>query len=220
MTTDDERIAYLAGDGPGALDDIERSDLDELKQTLADPAVWAEPEGELEDAVVAAIAAESSGGTIAPIRGRAVSSPRSRWLHPRAAIGAAAAVVAIVVAAAVIVSDDSAQSTSLVAALEPTDLVPGANGEATFTRTDSGWRIELDATGLPRLDAGRFYQAWLEDADGALVAVGTFNEGEDVVLWAGVSPVDHPTITITEENADGDPESSGREVLVGPIADG
>ena len=221
MTTDDERIAYLAGDGPGALDDIERNELDELKQTLADPALWAEPGGELEDAVVAAIAAESAGATIAPIRGRAVSSPRSRWLNPRAVFGAAAAaVVAIVVAAAVIVSDDSAQSTSLVAALEPTDLVPGALGEATFTRTDSGWRIELDATGLPRLDAGRFYQAWLEDADGALVAVGTFNEGEDVVLWAGVSPVDHPTIMITEETADGDPESSGREVLVGPITDG
>lgn len=220
MTTDDERIAYLAGDGPGALDDIERSELDELKQTLADPAVWAEPAGELEDAVVAAIAAESAGATIAPIRGRAVSSARSRWLDPRAAIGAAAAVVAIVVAAAVIVSDDSAQSTSLVAALEPTDVVPGAIGEATFTRTASGWRIELDATGLPRLDQGRFYQAWLEGSDDSLVAVGTFNEGDDVVLWAGVSPVDHPRITITEEAADGNPASSGREVLAGPITDG
>jgi hypothetical protein len=38
-----------------------------------------------------------------------------------------------------------------------------------------------------------------------------------VVLWAGVSPVDHPTITITEESDDGDPASSGRRVLVGPI---
>jgi hypothetical protein len=44
--------------------------------------------------------------------------------------------------------------------------------------------------------------------DGSLVAVGSFNEGEEVVLWAGVSPVDHPRITITEETADGDAGSS------------
>jgi hypothetical protein len=49
--------------------------------------------------------------------------------------------------------------------------------------------------------------------------VGSFNEGEGVVLWAGVSPVDHPRITITEET-DGDPGSSGRAVLAGPITDG
>jgi hypothetical protein len=134
-------------------------------------------------------------------------------------LGAAAAAVAIVVATAVIASDEPTSSEPLAAALEPTGLAPGALGEATFTRAASGWRIELDATGLPRLDSGRFYQAWLEGSDGSLVAVGSFNEGEDVVLWAGVSPVDHPRITITEETDDGDPGSSGREVLVGPITD-
>ena len=35
------------------------------------------------------------------------------------------------------------------AALAPTQLAPGAGGEATLTKTPSGWRIELDATGLP-----------------------------------------------------------------------
>ena len=48
-------------------------------------------------------------------------------------------------------------------------LVPGAKGEATLTKTSSGWRIELDATGLPRLDGGRFYEAWLRNAAGVLV---------------------------------------------------
>ena len=69
-----------------------------------------------------------------------------------------------------------------------TDLVPGARGEATLTKTSSGWRIELDATGLPRLDGGRFYEAWLRNAAGVLVPIGTFNEGRKVTLWAGVSP--------------------------------
>ena len=61
----------------------------------------------------------------------------------------------------------------------PTDLVPGADGEATLTKTSSGWRIELDATGLPRLDGGRFYEAWLRNAAGVLVPIGTFNEGRE-----------------------------------------
>ena len=43
-------------------------------------------------------------------------------------------------------------------------LAPGAKGEATLTKTSSGWRIELDADGLPRLDGGRFYEAWLKQS--------------------------------------------------------
>ena len=88
------------------------------------------------------------------------------------------------------------------AALAPTDVVPGATGEATLTKTDSGWKIELDATGLPRLEGGRFYQAWLRNAAGVLVPIGTFNEGRDVTLWAGVSPKDFTTLTVTREQAD------------------
>ena len=68
-----------------------------------------------------------------------------------------------------------------------------------------------------RLDGGRFYQGWLRSEDGQLVPIGTFNEGADVVLWAGVSPADFPTLTVTEEAADGDQASSGRRVLVGTI---
>ncbi|HET7719936.1 MAG TPA: anti-sigma factor, partial [Acidimicrobiales bacterium] len=76
-----------------------------------------------------------------------------------------------------------------------------------------------DASGLPRLDAGRFYQAWLVDEAGVAVTVGTFNEPDDVVLWAGVSPEEFTTIAVTEEEADGDPASSGRRVLVGTIGE-
>ena len=56
-------------------------------------------------------------------------------------------------------------------------LSPGATGDATLTKTSSGWRIELDATGLPRLENGRFYEAWLRNTAGVLVPIGTFNEG-------------------------------------------
>jgi hypothetical protein len=77
-------------------------------------------------------------------------------------------------------------------------------GDATLTKTTSGWRIELDATGLPRLDDGRFYQAWLKNAAGVLVPIGSFNEGTDVTLWAGVSPHDFNAISVTRERRDGD----------------
>jgi hypothetical protein len=101
-------------------------------------------------------------------------------------------------------------------ALAATGVFPDASGRARATRTDSGWRIELDATGLPRRDGGQFYQAWLRNDD-MRVSIGTFNEGEDVTLWAGVSPADFPTLTVTQEDASTDPASSGRPVLVGRI---
>jgi len=101
--------------------------------------------------------------------------------------------------------------------LAPTALARGASGDATLTKTSSGWRIELDATGLPRRDGGRFYEAWLRNATGTLVPIGTFNEGEDVVLWAGVSPKEFPTLTVTRENADDDQGSSGEKILVGTV---
>ena len=95
--------------------------------------------------------------------------------------------------------------------------MPAANGEATFTKTDSGWRIELDATGLPRRQGALFYQAWLRSAGGVLVPIGTFNDGRKVTLWAGVSPKDYPTLTVTRERADGDQASSGDKVLAGAV---
>ena len=217
MTTDDERIAYLAGDDSATVDDSEHPDLDELRDLLADPSTWIEPPAHLEDAVVAAIAAErTSAAPVVPER-PAVIPIRSRRRRARVLIGTAAAAAAAVVAVAVMALDAPGPTADLAATLEPTELAATATGEATFTKTSSGWRIELHAE-LPRLDGGRFYEAWLKGDDDALVSIGTFNEGDDVVLWAGVSPVDHPTITVTEEADDGDAASSGRRVLVGSIS--
>jgi hypothetical protein len=131
-------------------------------------------------------------------------------------IGAsAAAVLAVAVTVGVLSSGTSGQSYR--AALASTVLAPGAGGKVTLTKTPSGWRVELRATGLPRLDRGRFYQAWLRDAAGVLVPVGTFNDGRNVTLWAGVSPKDFATFTVTRERADGDQGSSGEKVLVATI---
>ena len=135
------------------------------------------------------------------------------------AVGSAL-VVALAVVIALAVLRTGTQSERFRAALAPTSLVPAAGGEATLTKTASGWRIELDATGLPRRDGGLFYEAWLRSRAGVLVPIGTFNEGRKVTLWAGVSPRDYPSLTVTREPADGNQASSGEKVLVGTVASG
>ena len=147
--------------------------------------------------------------------------PARRRAAPRrlVPVGAtAAAVLAALVGVSVFGSGASAER--FHAALAPTALAPDAKGEATLIKTSAGWRIVLDATGLPRLDGGRFYEAWLRNAGGVLVPIGTFNEGPRVTLWAGVPPTSFTTLTVTRQRADGDQTSSGEKVLAGPIDTG
>src|SRR5258706_4245594 len=56
---DDDRIAYLTGDDR-PLQPEDRVELDELRAMLADPSLWVTPDADLEDRVVAAIAAEKA----------------------------------------------------------------------------------------------------------------------------------------------------------------
>ncbi len=242
---DRDRIAYLSGDADVRIsDDADRAELDELRALLADPALWAEPPASLEDAVVAAIQAERAtrvadlpepavddpasspvaaerapdrpGDEVAAHRRRRADQ-RSRF-RPLPLIAAAAAVVVIALTAFFVLRPDSAPRFNV--ALSATEVVPGAQGSAAMVKTNSGWEIRLDATGLPRLDSGRYYQAWLKNAAGVLVPIGSFNEGTNVVLWSGVSPKDYPVFTITQEAADGQQGSSGIKVLSGTAVPG
>ena len=92
-------------------------------------------------------------------------------------------------------------------------LVEGADGDqGAGTVLDPGFVV---GTGLPRRDNGAYYEAWVKDSTGALVPVGTFNQPDDVTLWAGVPPASHPTFTVTRQLANGDPASTGQVVLLG-----
>jgi hypothetical protein len=216
MTTDEERIAYLAGDD-GALspDPATRADLDHLRDLLADEAVWAEPSAALEDRILNAIASEVAASP--PARARPAAVPvRRRSGRLMYAVAAAAVAAAIIGVVAVRLNANTATPT-FAAAMAPSNLAPGASGHATLTRTDAGWRVALHVAGLPRLDNGRFYEAWLKNEAGSLVPIGTFNSGPDVTLWAGVTPQDFPTLTVTEQQANGNNSSSGLRVLAGPI---
>jgi hypothetical protein len=66
--TDEERIAYLAGDRadvPGPLDPGDMAELDETRALLADPAMWEVPGQHLEDTVAAAVADAAGRGPAA-----------------------------------------------------------------------------------------------------------------------------------------------------------
>jgi hypothetical protein len=215
MTTDDERIGYLAGEPTTGLDADERAELDHLGALLADPSLWAEPSPTLEERVVQAIAAErdATPGNVVPLARPSRRSPLAYALS--GAVAAAAAVLLVIGVVAVVRGGDGDDGVDI--ALGPTELFPDAQGTASVVAEQSGLRITLDATGLPRRDGGDFYQAWLRDEAGVLVPIGTFHEADDVVLWAGVSLEDFPTLTVTEESSDGDQASSGRRVLVGTV---
>ena len=146
---------------------------------------------------------------------RTVRTPRRFALGGIAVAAVAAAAIAVAV-----VTGSGSHGTRFQAALGPTPLAPDANGTATLTRTTSGWRIHLDATGLQRLSGDRFYEAWLRSKSGVLVPIGTFNEPRNVTLWAGVSPASYRVLTVTRERADGNEASSGQKVLVGPVRTG
>jgi hypothetical protein len=197
----DDRIAYLAGDDSARLSPDERAEIDELRALLAEPAVWVEPPADLQERVVAAVA--DSGTT-----------RRSRVLRYAFAGTAAAAVLAVGLAVGLHATHES-RPVEYAASLSGTGLAPKAAGAVTLTKTVSGWKIHLHATGLPRRDNGAYYEAWLKDSAGVLVPVGTFNQADDVTLWAGVPPTSHPTFTVTRQLANGDPASTGQVVLVG-----
>jgi hypothetical protein len=209
--TDDERIAYLAGQPEAEVDPSDRAALDDLRALLAEPAVWADPDPALEERVVAAISEAAPPNDHRAGDYRAARRRRSTL----ARAGGLLAAVAIVLALVLILTNARAQPVRFRAALAGTDLSPGASGEATLTKTTGGWRVNLHATGLPRLANGRFYEAWLKNPKGVLVPIGTFNQPTNITLWAGVPPTEFPTLTVTRQLVNGNPASSGERVLVG-----
>ena len=212
----DREVAELAALADGSLAPKRRS---ALEARVAESSELADLLAEQERAVALMRGATAEVEAPAALRARVDARRRARrpWA-PRLVIlagAAAAAAAAVAIGLSVFSSGTSAQR--FHAALGPTELVPGAGGEATLTKTTSGWRIELDAKGLPRLDGKSFYEAWLRNEAGVLVPIGTFNEPQNVTLWAGVSPKEFTTISVTREQVDNDQASSGERVLVGEV---
>lgn len=239
---DDDLIAYLAGEEGPPLPAEEAAALDALRAELRSPAAWEEPPADLEDQVVMAVtqAARTDGGRArgrsadgGRARGRSADGGRQRapsaswWERVRArmsrrpalALSLTLPVAAVAAVAIVLITTSSSASPELQFAMvvQGTALAPAAHGSATLTKHTSGWQIKLSATGLPRREGRQFYEAWLKNAAGILVPVGTFNDARDVTLWSGVPVTKFRSLSVTEQVLNGNPASSGRRVLTGTI---
>src|SRR5438034_11801913 len=213
---DGEEIAELAALADGSLAWERRA---ELEARVAASSELTNRLVEQQRAVALTRSAVNGVEAPAALRARIEAQRRVRRVRVprRLVLIGAPAIAALAVGIGVVVFGSGTSSERFQAALAATELVPGAKGEATLTKTASGWRIKIDATGLPRLAGGRFYEPWVHNTAGVLVPIGTFNAGRKVTLWAGVSPKDFPTLTVTREQADGDQTSSGEKVLVGTV---
>jgi hypothetical protein len=215
---DGHEVAELAALADGSLAPQDRA---ALEGRVAASPVLAERLAEQQRAVALSRMAGDAVEAPQSLRARIEAQQRSRGARTprRFALIASAATAAVVLAVGIDLASRGSGTVGprFQVALGSTALAPDASGRATLTKTSSGWRIRLDAGGLPRLEGGRFYEAWLRNAAGVLVPIGTFNEGRNVTLWAGVSPESFTTLTVTREQADGDQASSGEKVLVGRI---
>jgi Anti-sigma-K factor rskA len=217
--TNEEREALIVGDRAGLLDADAAADLALLADLLGDPSTWVEPNAGLEADVVGAVmhatpsegAAPSSSARVAR-RSSTRRRRRRRFVVP--AVSAAAALSIVIGTVAVAGSNASVDFT---AKLSATAAAPAARASADFTRNQAGFRVALDARGLPPLPAGEYYQAWLKNSAGTAVPIGTFSSSDGrVTLWSGVSPKVFHVISVTVEAADGN-QAPGRRVLLGEI---
>ena len=216
--TNEQREALITGDRAGSLAPDEVADVALLAVLLSDASTWAEPHPSLEDGVVQAVesvppAAEASAvaGTNRPRRD---ATTRRR----RVVVSALSAAAAIAIGVGAVVVARRGTNADFKAQLSATAVAPAARASANVTRNGAGFRFVLDAHGLPALPPSEYYQAWLKNAAGTLVPIGTFSLSDGrVILWSGVSPKQFPTMSVTIEATDNNQATSGHRVLVGEL---
>lgn len=143
--SDDERIAYLAGELSDSLPADERAELDHLRALLQSPSTWVAPDAGLEDRIVSAVTTAAGHdtaavGETAEAADQAPQRTPSRWrsLFRRpsvafASLGAAVAAIAVVVVLAAGSSGPVTLHFAMV--VNGTQLAPGVHGTASLTKT-------------------------------------------------------------------------------------
>lgn len=171
------------------------------------------------------------GNLLAQVRGEIPGSSR-RWYW---AAAAAALLIVSVLGAGFLrtITEDSSPEVPLVA----TALAPQASGEVRVEEVGENLQVKLEVRGMPELKKNQYYEMWYyaddddrnntedddrNDAeDGGRISCGTFQVGPGgrttVNLTAPASSRHYREIEITREPDDGDPGSSGEEVLEGKL---
>jgi anti-sigma-K factor RskA len=139
----------------------------------------------------------------------------SLGLRPTIAAAAALVLVALGAAGGALIAggDGGTEAGREVALAAVGDGPRGAHADARLRSTT----MRLTVSGLPRVDAGGFYEVWMMRDAAHLVALGSFRVGADgrarVELPVTASPRRFPVLDISREPADGDPAHSGHSVL-------
>ncbi len=169
-----------------------------------------------------------------PATDRTGGLPRRPWRHPRLptltlrpvpAAALAALILAVGVATGVLIEGgEGAQgpgggTTDLV--LSRIDEGPsGAHGDVLVAADRRQARV--DVSGLDPSGSGRFYELWLLDEDGRMIALGAFQVGTDgsaeVELPIPVTPSQYRYFDVSLQKDNGDPAHSGVSVLRGPTS--
>jgi hypothetical protein len=216
--TDAQREGLIANEVVGALGPGDTAELALLADLLADESTWTEPSAGLEDAVVRAVAGTAPLAATSSTNGGAAELGAGKTRRRHSMLSAIAAAAAVAILLGTFVETRRTTSVDFTAQLSATGLAPAAHASADISRNKAGFRVVLDARGLPPLRPGQYYQAWLKNRRGTLVPIGTFSSSHGrVTLWSGVEPLDFPAISVTIESADNDQTSSGRRVLTGVL---
>jgi len=141
-------------------------------------------------------------------------------LRPLPAAGLATLLVAIGLVAGLLVAGGGSAEPDSGAELvlgRIDDGPAGASGDVEVAANDS--RATLVVEGLDPNGSDQFYEAWLLDADGKMIALGSFRVGEDgraeVQVPIPVSPAQYTFFDVSLQEDNGDPAHSGVSVLRG-----
>jgi anti-sigma-K factor RskA len=144
-------------------------------------------------------------------------------LRPLPATALAVALLALGVVAGLAIGDgdSGAPPTTADLSLSRIDDGPrGASGEVLVA--GDGAQATLDVAGLDPSAPNRFYELWLLDDDGRMIALGSFQVGDDgqaqVELPIPVEPSRYRYFDVSLQEDNGDPAHSGVSVLRGPTS--
>jgi anti-sigma-K factor RskA len=156
-------------------------------------------------------------------RRRGWSMPSALTIRPALAAALSALLLAVGVGAGILLSSDEGASPDPQAELALSridDGPPGAEGRVLVSA--GGERATVDVGGLEPTGPDRFYELWLLDADGRMIALGSFQVGEggraDVEIPIPVEPSRYQFFDVSLQEDNGDPTHSGISVLRGPTA--
>jgi anti-sigma-K factor RskA len=153
--------------------------------------------------------------------GRRLRSPLA--VRPALAALAAAALLAGGIAIGVLLDDDGTPARPAVQAqrelpLQPIGSLPAARGRVLVAERGAR-NVTLRVRGLAPSRAGELYELWLLNADGRLIALGSFRVGADgrasVRMPLPVPVTTYQYFDVSVEPEDGDPGHSGASILRG-----